>query len=172
MVDAADFKWNVVRDFMWDFTWVSLASRIPSKRDHPHADTRSGIDASWLACRGADYAPRLRPSPRMAQESLVSPSFSSCPRSGTVTARSSFTVHAGVRFILGRRRCKHSIDAPPSLKTWILEAIQGFPAVQSVERWTGGGRDERFVCEHSESLRQWACGTSQDLKSLSFLNRG
>ena len=43
------------------------ASRIPSKRGNPHADTRSGIDASWLACRGADYAPRLRFSPRMAQ---------------------------------------------------------------------------------------------------------
>ena len=48
------------------------ASRIPSKRGNLHADTRSGIDASWLACRGADYAPRLRSSPRMAQESLVS----------------------------------------------------------------------------------------------------
>ena len=52
------------------------ASRIPSKRGNPHADTRSGIDASWLACRGADYAPRLRSSPRMAQDSLVSLPFS------------------------------------------------------------------------------------------------
>ena len=48
------------------------ASRIPSKRGNLHADTRSGIDASWLACRWADYAPRLRFSPRMAQESSVS----------------------------------------------------------------------------------------------------
>ena len=54
-----------------------LASRVPSKRIAPHADTRSDIDASWLACRGADYAPRLRSSPRMAQESLVSSSFTS-----------------------------------------------------------------------------------------------
>ena len=53
------------------------ASRIPSQRDNPHADTRSGIDASWLVCRRADYAPRLRPSPGMAQELLVSSSFCS-----------------------------------------------------------------------------------------------
>ena len=44
----------------------SFAARIPLKRAAPHADTRSGIDASWLAFRAADYAPRLRPSPRTA----------------------------------------------------------------------------------------------------------
>ena len=55
----------------------SFAARIPLKRAAPHADTRSGIDASWLAFRAADYAPRLRPSPRMAQESFVSSPFSS-----------------------------------------------------------------------------------------------
>ena len=56
---------------------LTLASRISSQRDHPHADTRSGIDASWLVCRGAGYPPRLRSSPRMAQESLISSSVSS-----------------------------------------------------------------------------------------------
>ena len=56
---------------------LTLASRRPSKLDPPHADTRSGIDASWLVCRGAGYPPRLRSSPRMAQASLISSSVSS-----------------------------------------------------------------------------------------------
>ena len=57
--------------------FFSSASRIPPKRSPPHADTRSGIDASWLVCRRADYAPRLRSSPRLAQNALVYYYFSS-----------------------------------------------------------------------------------------------
>ena len=57
--------------------FVSRASRIASQGCPPHADTRSGIDASWLVCRRADYAPRLRSSPRLAQNALVYYYFSS-----------------------------------------------------------------------------------------------
>ena len=57
--------------------FFSRASRIPSQGCPPHADTRSGIDASWLVCRRADYAPRLRSSPRLAQNALVYYYFSS-----------------------------------------------------------------------------------------------
>ena len=49
---------------------VFLEYHVLREEEDPHADTRAGIDASWLVCRGADYALRLRPTPRVAQALL------------------------------------------------------------------------------------------------------
>ena len=51
---------------------VFLKLHVSREVEDPHADTREGIDASWLVCRGADYAPRLRSTPRVAQAFLSS----------------------------------------------------------------------------------------------------
>ena len=47
---------------------VFLEYHVLREEEDPHADTRAGIDASWLVCRGAEYAPRLRSAPRVAQQ--------------------------------------------------------------------------------------------------------
>ena len=54
---------------------VFLEYHVLREEEDPHADTRAGIDASWLVCRGADYALRLWPTPRVAQ-ALVSRALS------------------------------------------------------------------------------------------------
>ena len=108
---------------------LTLASRRPSKLDPPHADTRSGIDASWLVCRGADDAPRLRSSPPMAQEPLVSfPSFFACAISGA----SSFAplAHSGIT--------SHRACSARATRDFLLLAASPGRAASAMPRGKGG----------------------------------
>ena len=73
------------------------------EEEDPRADTRSGIDASWLVCRGAEYAPRLRSTPRVAQ-ALLSSALSEIAVEGRSSECVAWLHHPQHKTVAGQRR--------------------------------------------------------------------